>query len=197
MLTATKKHMWTRNLADKPDRQLIDAIIADGDEGAFRELYRRHTPRLHQLLLRLLGGVEQDAEDVVQETWVRAVENAAKFEWKSSFPSWLTGIGINRAKEVLRKRNRRPMFELTEVMEPKAPVVPVGERIDLERALALLPDGYRTVLVLHDVEGFRHDEIAAQLGIAAGTSKSQLFHARRYVRALLEPAQEVTNEQRI
>jgi RNA polymerase sigma-70 factor, ECF subfamily len=189
--------MWKRSLADKTDRQLIDAIVADGDEPAFRELYRRHTPRLHQLLLRLLGGIEQDAEDVVQETWVRAVENAARFEWKSSFPSWLTGIGINRAKEVLRKRNRRPMFELTEGMEPKAPVAPVGERIDLERALALLPDGYRTVLVLHDVEGFRHDEIAAQLGIAAGTSKSQLFHARRYVRALLEPAAEVGNEQRI
>lgn len=183
-------------LAEKTDRELIGAIIGDGDEGAFRELYRRHTPRLHQLLLRLLGGVEQDAEDVVQETWVRAVENATRFEWKSSFPSWLTGIGINRAKELLRRRSRRPMFDLSEQMEPKAPVVPVGERIDLERALALLPDGYRTVLVLHDVEGFRHEEIAERLGIAAGTSKSQLFHARRYVRALLEPVEEVGNEQR-
>lgn len=188
--------MWKRSLAEKADRELVDAITADGDEAAFRELYRRHTPRLHQLLLRLLGGIEQDAEDVVQETWVRAVENATKFQWKSSFASWLTGIGINRAKEVLRKRGRWPMFEMTEPLEPKVPVAPVGERIDLERALALLPDGYRTVLVLHDVEGFRHDEIAAQLGIAAGTSKSQLFHARRYVRALLEPA-EVSNEQRI
>lgn len=179
------------------DRQLVESIIASGDEVAFRELYRRHTPRLYQLLVRMLGGLEQDAEDVVQETWVRAVENASKFEWKSSFPSWLTGIGINRARELLRKRSRRPMFDLTEQSEPRTPVVPVGERVDLERALALLPDGYRTVLVLHDVEGFRHEEIAAQLGIATGTSKSQLFHARRHVRALLEPTGEVGNEQRV
>jgi RNA polymerase sigma-70 factor (ECF subfamily) len=179
------------------DRQLVDAIIASGDEVAFRELYRRHTPRLYQLLVRMLGGLEQDAEDVVQEAWVRAVENASKFEWKSSFPSWLTGIGINRARELLRKRSRRPMFDLTEQSEPRSAVVPVGERVDLERALALLPDGYRTVLVLHDVEGFRHEEIAAQLGIATGTSKSQLFHARRHVRALLEPTEEVGNEQRV
>jgi RNA polymerase sigma-70 factor (ECF subfamily) len=177
------------------DRDLIALILADGDETAFRELYRRHTPRLHQLLLRMLGGVQQDAEDVVQETWVRAIEGAAKFEWKSSFPSWLSGIGINRAKELLRRRNRRPMFDLTEQLEPRAPVVPMGERIDLERALELLPDGYRTVLVLHDVEGYRHEEIAERLGIAAGTSKSQLFHARRYVRALLEPVKEIGNEQ--
>jgi RNA polymerase sigma-70 factor, ECF subfamily len=188
--------MPKRSLADVTDRTLVDAIVADGDESAFRELYGRHTPRLNQLLLRVLGGVEQDAEDVVQETWVRAVEGACRFEWKSSFPSWLTGIGLNRARELLRRRSRRPMFELSEQSEPRAPVAPVGERIDLERALALLPVGYRTVLVLHDVEGYRHEEIAQRLGIAAGTSKSQLFHARRYVRALLEPTHEVGNEQR-
>lgn len=180
--------------AQPSDRDLINVILRDGDERAFRELYRRHTPRLHQLLLRLLG-VEQDAEDVVQETWVRAVEGAAKFEWKSSFSSWLCGIGINRARESLRRRNRRPMFDLTEQLEPRVPAAPVGERIDLERALQLLPDGYRSVLVLHDVEGYRHEEIAQRLGIAAGTSKSQLFHARRYIRALLEPAKEIGNEQ--
>ncbi|HSL70694.1 MAG TPA: RNA polymerase sigma factor [Longimicrobiales bacterium] len=146
-------------------------------------------------MLRLLGGMDQDAEDVVQETWVRAVEGAARFEWKSSFPSWLTGIGINRAKELLRRRNQRPMFDLTEQNLPRAPIAPLGERIDLERALALLPHGYRTVLVLHDIEGYRHEEIAERLGIATGTSKSQLFHARRYLRALLEPVTGVRNEQ--
>jgi RNA polymerase sigma-70 factor (ECF subfamily) len=189
--------MRKRSLAEATDRVLVDAVVAEGDESAFRELYRRHTPKLNQLLLRMLGGVEQDAEDVVQETWVRAVEGARKFEWKSSFPSWLIGIGINRARELLRRRSRRPLFDLTEQCEPRAPVTPVGERIDLERALALLPVGYRTVLVLHDLEGYRHEEIAERLGIAAGTSKSQLFHARRYVRALLEPALEVRHEQRV
>jgi RNA polymerase sigma-70 factor, ECF subfamily len=187
--------MNKRALPEATDRDLVRALLEDGDEPSFRELYRRHTPRLYQLILRMVGGVEQDAEDVVQETWVRAADGAKRFEWKSSFPSWLTGIGINRAKELLRRRNRRPMFDLTEQSEPRAPTAPVGERVDLERALALLPDGYRTVLVLHDVEGYRHEEIAERLGIATGTSKSQLFHARRYVRALLEPAGEVGNEQ--
>jgi RNA polymerase sigma-70 factor (ECF subfamily) len=145
--------MSKRALPDATDRDLVRALLEDGDEPSFRELYRRHTPRLYQLIMRMVGGVEQDAEDVVQETWVRAAEGAKRFEWKSSFPSWLTGIGINRAKELLRRRNRRPMFDLTEQSEPRAPTAPVGERVDLERALALLPDGYRTVLVLHDVEG--------------------------------------------
>ena len=184
-----------RNAAAAPDRELVDAIIADGDETAFRELYRRHTPRLYQLVLRFVGGFEQDAEDVVQEAWIRAVDGASGFEWKSSFPSWLTGIALNRARELLRKRSKRSTLELTEVMEPSAAPVTIGEKIDIERALALLPDGYRTVLVLHDIEGLRHEEIAERLGIAAGTSKSQLFHARRYVRSLLEPTGRL-NEQR-
>lgn len=98
-------------------------------------------------MLRLVDS-EQDAEDIVQEAWIRAAEAAAGFQWESGFGTWLTGIAINR-----------------------------------------LPVGYRTVLVLHDLEGFRHEEIAEQLGIALGTSKSQLFHARRCVRALLEPSE--------
>ena len=177
------------------DRELVEAVVVNGDERAFRELYRRHTPRLYQLILRLTGS-EHDAEDVVQEAWIRATEAAANFRWESGFGTWLTGIAINRFKELLRKRNRWPALGLEQVAEPESRPERVGERIDLERALSLLPIGYRTILVLHDVEGFRHEEIAEQLGIAAGTSKSQLFHARRYVRALLEPTR-VQNEQRV
>ncbi|HEX6066259.1 MAG TPA: sigma-70 family RNA polymerase sigma factor [Longimicrobiales bacterium] len=177
------------------DRELVEAVVVNGDELAFRELYRRHTPRLYQLILRLAGS-EHDAEDLVQEAWIRATEAAANFRWESGFATWLTGIAINRFKELLRKRNRWPALGLEQVAEPESRPERVGERIDLERALSLLPIGYRTILVLHDVEGFRHEEIAEQLGIAAGTSKSQLFHARRYVRALLEPTR-VQNEQRV
>jgi RNA polymerase sigma factor (sigma-70 family) len=177
------------------DRELVDLVVIDGDERAFRELYRRHTPRLYQLVLRLVG-TDQDAEDVVQEAWIRATEAAANFRWESSFGTWLTGIAINRFKELLRKRNRWPSMALEQIAEPESKPERVGERIDLERALSLLPVGYRTVLVLHDLEGYRHEEIAEQLGIAAGTSKSQLFHARRYVRTLLEPPK-VLNEQRV
>jgi RNA polymerase sigma-70 factor, ECF subfamily len=177
------------------DRELVEAVVIDGDERAFRELYRRHTPRLYQLVLRLVES-EQDAEDVVQEAWIRATEAAGNFRWESGFGTWLTGIAINRFRELLRKRNRWPVLGLEAIAEPESKPERVGERIDLERALSMLPVGYRTVLVLHDLEGYRHEEIAEQLGIAAGTSKSQLFHARRYVRTLLEPVG-AQNEQRV
>jgi RNA polymerase sigma-70 factor, ECF subfamily len=175
-------------LKTQSDRELVEAVVTAQDELAFRELYRRHTPRLYQLVLRLVGS-EQDAEDVVQEAWIRATEAAANFRWESGFNTWLTGIAINRFRELLRKRNRWPSLALEQVAEPEARPDSAGERVDLERALSLLPLGYRTVLVLHDLEGYRHEEIADQLGIAPGTSKSQLFHARRYVRALLEPTE--------
>jgi RNA polymerase sigma-70 factor (ECF subfamily) len=187
--------MLKQPLPTLTDRELVQAVVVDGDERAFRELYRRHTPRLYQLILRLVGN-EHDAEDVVQEAWIRAAEAAGNFRWESGFATWLTGIAINRFKELLRKRNRWPALALDEVIEPVSRPEALNERVDLERALGMLPVGYRTILLLHDVEGFRHEEIAQQLGIAAGTSKSQLFHARRYVRALLEPSK-VQNEQRV
>lgn len=180
-------------LPAQTDRELVEAVVIDGDERAFRELYRRHTPRLYQLILRLTG-CEQDAEDIVQETWIKATQAAVNFRWESAFGTWLTGIAVNRFKELLRRQNRWPAFHLDQVAEPTARTEGVNERIDLEKALRLMPEGYRTVLVLHDMEGYRHEEIADQLGIAAGTSKSQLFHARRFVRALLEPTM-VQNEQ--
>lgn len=170
------------------DRELVEAVVIGGDEAAFRALYHRHTPRLYRLILRLAGS-EQDAEDVVQEAWIRATEAAANFRWESGFATWLTGIALNRFRELLRKHNRWPSVGLETVTEPESRPEHVGERVDLEKALSLLPLGYRTVLVLHDLEGYRHEEIAEQLGIAPGTSKSQLFHARRYVRALLEPSE--------
>jgi len=172
-------------MLDSDDRILAEAVVA-GDELAFRQLYGRHTPRLYCLVLRLLGGVEADAEDVVQEAWIRATDRLDSFRWEASFGSWLSAIGLNVARELLRKRTRRREDEWDGESEV-APPRPLErlEPVDLERALARLPDGYRTVLVLHDVEGFRHDEIAEQLGIAPGTSKSQLFHARRAMRVLL------------
>ena len=178
--------MPKQSLLELTDRELVENIVLNGDEQAFRTLYRRHTPRLYQLVFRLAES-EQDAEDIVQEAWIRAAEAAVNFRWESGFPTWLTGIAINRFKELLRKRNRWPSLGLDQIAEPESRNEHVGERIDLERALRLLPIGYRTVLVLHDLEGYRHEEIAEQLGIAPGTSKSQLFHARRYVRTLLEP----------
>jgi RNA polymerase sigma-70 factor (ECF subfamily) len=173
--------------APAPDRELADALLQRRDEKAFRELYRRHTPRLFQVVLRVLGGDEQDAEDVVQETWIRATERLADFRWEAAFATWLTGIGLNVARGLLRRRGRWEA-DPESVPEPWRAPPALGERIDLERALELLPAGYRAVLVLHDVEGYTHEEIAAMLGVVPGTSKSQLSCARRAMRSLLEPA---------
>lgn len=163
------------------DRDLA-ALVLEGDEAAFRELYRKHTPRLLALVLRFLGGNEPDAEDVVQEAWVRATERLGQFRWEAAFGSWLSAIALNLARESIRKHGRRREVEWPE--EEPAAVEPLSrlETADLERAIAGLPTGYRTVLVLHDVEGYRHEEIAGMLGVTVGTSKSQLFHARRAVR---------------
>jgi RNA polymerase sigma-70 factor (ECF subfamily) len=171
----------------EPDRELAVRVLA-GDEPAFRELYERHTPRLFQLALRLVGGDTAQAEDVVQDTWIKATEKLDTFRWESAFGTWLGAIGINVAREATRRHGRRHEVEWDDGVEPPA-AAPLErlEPVDLERAIATLPDGYRAVLVLHDVEGYTHEEIAAQLGVAVGTTKSQLFWARRAIRAQLAP----------
>jgi RNA polymerase sigma-70 factor, ECF subfamily len=176
-----------------PDRALVEAVSRDGNEMAFRELYRRHTPRLYPLVLRVVGGAEMDAEDVVQEAWIRATGAMRRFRGDSSFSTWLTAIALNAARDHLRRRGRWGTTEDVTEVEIPVPAAPHGQRMDLERAISLLPPGCRTVLVLHDVEGFTHEEIAKQLGIAVGTSKSQLFAARRAARTLLAGSMETSH----
>jgi RNA polymerase sigma-70 factor (ECF subfamily) len=160
------------------DRELVERFVQQRDEEAFRLLFRRHTPRLYAIALRLLAQRTAEAEDAVQAAWQRA---------SARFATWLTAIVINCARERLRSRTWNVEAPLEgEFRGHERP--PGAATIDLERAIAALPDGYREVLVLHDVEGMTHTEISAHLGIAAGTSKSQLFHARRRVRALLSPS---------
>jgi len=168
------------------ERALAERALG-GDELAFRQLYRRHTPRLYQLVRRLLGGHDADAEDAVQDTWLKATERLGDFRWECAFGTWLCAIGLNVAREQMRRRTRRPEVEWPEGHEPAhGPQLARVDVMDLERAIAELPDGYRTVLVLHDVEGYTHEEIAAELGITAGGSKSQLFKARAKLRTLLK-----------
>lgn len=183
--------MKRSRLADTPDRELAGALEAAGDEAAFRELYRRHTPRLYMFVLRMMGGVETEAEDVVQDTWVRAVERLSDFRWEARLSTWLIGIGANCCRDRLRKAGRQRDVGLEQGEHLGAPGRGEAElRIDLERAIALLPAGYREVLLMHDVEGLTHPEIGERLGIAEGTSKSQLFFARRTMRRLLSGAGE-------
>jgi RNA polymerase sigma-70 factor (ECF subfamily) len=173
------------DLREEPDRRLAERVLG-GDEAAFRSLYRRHTPRLLQVALRLLAGDETEAEDVVQETWITAVEKLGGFRWEAELGTWLHAIGVNAARNALRRRGRRREVDWPADDEPGAAPPPEHvEPLDLERAIAALPAGYRTVFVLHDVEDLTHEQIAEQLGVTPGTTKSQLFRARRAVRALL------------
>ena len=166
------------------DKALAERVLQDGDEVAFRDLYRRHTPPVYQFVLRLTGGNEVETEDILQEAWLRAAKGLGEFRWESAFRSWLTGIALNRVREMARKK-KRSLVEVDGEWEIPDRVLDPGHRIDLERAMELLPPGFRTVLVLHDVEGFTHREIGEQLGITDGTSKSQLHGARRAMRRLI------------
>ena len=164
---------------------------ASGDEAAFRTLYRRHTPALYRLALRLGGGDEPWAEELVQRAWIRAVEGLGGFGWRSTLSDL-----ARRHRRQLRPGalargapRRRPGRRRSARRARGAALVAAGheDRIDLERAIERLPAGYRQVFVLHDVEGYTHEEIGGLLGIEAGTSKSQLSHARRRLRASLDP----------
>jgi RNA polymerase sigma-70 factor (ECF subfamily) len=174
-------------VVDAEDRRLAGAVAESGDEAAFRALYHRHTPALYRLALRLGGGDESWAEELVQRAWIRAVEGLGGFAWRSAFRTWLSGIAVNCAREQWRVSRASPEVEWSSD-SAAAPAGDPGLRVDLERAIGRLPQGYRQVFVLHDVEGYTHEEIAGMLGIEPGTSKSQLFQARRQLRGLLSPA---------
>lgn len=164
------------------DDVLIRRFLA-GDEAAFRSLYRRHAPRLRMTIVRLLGSRRDDADDVVQEAWVAACRALHRFRGESRFSTWLAAIAIRAARR--RLDWRLDAIELDDALA--APGTPPGQGMDLARALESLSDGYRSVVVLHDVEGYTHEEIAALLGIAVGTSRSTLTRGRRMLRRLLSP----------
>jgi RNA polymerase sigma-70 factor (ECF subfamily) len=167
------------------DRELVAEFLATRSEQAFRRLYRRHASAVYALLLRLTAGDAARAEDCLQDAWLRAVAGLERFAWRSSLRTWIRGIAINCWREGWREDRRAPL-RLVEETEPEVPAaISPLDAIALERAIARLPDGYRAVLVLHDVEGFTHEEIAEALGIVPGTSKSQLARARAAVRRSL------------
>jgi RNA polymerase sigma-70 factor, ECF subfamily len=161
------------------DRHDVATVIASRDDAAFRRLYARHTPALYALARRLMGGRTDDADDIVQEVWLRAVPKFAVFAWDSSVRTWLAAFALNCCRERWRERGESLLTDDL-MMSGAVPDLPL--RLDLERALAALPVGYRAVVVLHDIEGYTHEEIATKLGVEVGTSKSQLSRARRALR---------------
>ena len=152
-----------------------------GGEDAFRALYRAHTPALYAMALRLTGSDQSEAEDLVQETWVRATRKMSAFRGESALRTWLCGVLVNVRRERVRSAWR--MVGTLDV-EPATPARD-DTAFDLERAIAALPDGARDIFVLHDVYGYAHREIAELLGVVEGTSKSQLARARMLLRATL------------
>ena len=161
-----------------------------GDAGAVRALYQRHAQRVYAVVRRLAGD-DMLAEDWAQEAWVRAIRALPAFRGESRFTTWLHRIAVNSALHGRRSRERRAGRESP--IDDSFSVRPVAEntvlRLRLEKAMERLPDGMRRVLVLHDVEGYTHEEIGEMLGINPGTCKSQLFKARAKMRAMLsEPA---------
>jgi RNA polymerase sigma-70 factor, ECF subfamily len=166
------------------DRVLIRDFRQSRREEPFRALYRRHTPSIYAMAVRMCAD---EADEIVQEAWVRAVEAIHRFRGDSSFRTWLTSITINCARETIRRRRRIHEAMSDQAMD-RRPTDSAGEGIDIERAIAALPDGYREVLVLYDVHGYSHREIGELLGIAEGTCKSQLSRARRAVRLALGDA---------
>ena len=166
------------------DDTLIARFLARRDERAFLAVYHRHTPVIYRVARRMTGDTI-GSEDIVQETWIRAIEGIAGFRGNSSLRTWLVAISCNIVRE--RRRASYPVDRDIPLpadgiaMRPEDP----ARRLDLERALEALPVGYRDVIVLHDIEGFTHAECAALLGIEESTSRSQLHHARRTMRAII------------
>ncbi len=160
-----------------------------GDQTAFRELYREHAGRVYALCLRLTGDA-RDAEERTQDVFVRLWDKLRSFRGDSAFSSWLHRLAVNVVLNERRTTSRRDR-RVTSAEDPDGVVgaqhaAPLHPDIDLERAIAELPDGAREVFVLFDIEGYGHGEIAALVGIAEGTSKAQLFRARRLLREKLE-----------
>jgi RNA polymerase sigma-70 factor, ECF subfamily len=164
------------------DLALVERFLRGRGEDAFRALYRAHTPALYALAVRLAGGDRADAEDLVQESWVRALTALRTFRAQSALRSWLCGVLVNVHRGRIRADWR--IVDAPDV-EPLADTTGRDDAIDLERAIAALPEGARDVYVLHDVHGYTHREIAELMGIVEGTSKSQLNRARSLLRSSL------------
>jgi RNA polymerase sigma-70 factor (ECF subfamily) len=191
---------WQLSNIDAPARKLSQAATdyelaqsaSSGDISAFELLYERHNRRVYSLCLRMTQNASE-AEDLAQEVFIQLFRKIGSFRGESAFTTWLHRLTVNQVLMHFRKRGVR-MEQTTEDGETPVQIVhgtenplqmPVVDRIALDKAISQLPPGYRTVFILHDVEGHEHEEIARMLGCSVGTSKSQLHKARMKLRMLL------------
>ncbi|MGH7603646.1 MAG: RNA polymerase sigma factor [Gemmatimonadaceae bacterium] len=161
-----------------------------GDVDAFEALYREHSPRIYALCLRLMAGNITDATDLMQDAFIRAWRRLSTFRGECAFASWLHRLVVNVMLENARGERRRDArvlsIEDTSRLPGAARSSGIELKMDMDEAIASLPKGARVAFVLHDVEGYQHQEIAQQLGISVGTVKAQLHRARRLLRDRLE-----------
>ncbi|HKS40867.1 MAG TPA: RNA polymerase sigma factor [Blastocatellia bacterium] len=186
IMTATAERSQTLS-----DLELARRAAA-GDTAAFEQLYAQHHRRVYSLCLRMLGNASQ-AEDMTQEAFLQVYKKIGSFRGDSAFTTWLHRLTVNQVLMHFRKRGVKLEHtseegDFTNVVE--TPIqstrrISMVDRLALEKAISELPPGYRTVFVLHDVEGYEHEEIANLLGVSIGTSKSQLHKARMRLRELL------------
>ncbi len=163
------------------------ALAASGDTHAFERLYRTHAARVHSLVRRMLS--DDEADEVTQDVFVRVWQKLGTFRGESAFGTWLHRLAVNvvlarRAELGTRRKRYYDDDARLELVSANRPAPELS--MDFEQALARLPEGARQIFVLHDVEGYRHEEIAGMLGLAAGTSKSQLHRARMALRQHLD-----------
>lgn len=168
---------------------LLEQHRAEPTEPSFHLLYQACTPRLYGFALRLARGDAEEASDLVQETWLRALTRLDRYRSGCSVAAWLNGFVLNCWRETRRNRARLLIGPTPDGPAARDTADAWLDRIALSRAVDALADGYREVLLLHDVEGHTHEEIADLLGVTVGTSKSQLSRARRALRAQLAPHQ--------
>jgi RNA polymerase sigma-70 factor (ECF subfamily) len=178
--------------ATRSDDYLLAQRVARGDMEAFEELYKLHHRRVYCLCLRMTSNASE-AEDLTQDVFVHLFRKIGGFRGEATFTTWLHRLTVNQVLMHFRRNKKRKTQSSDDVEAPlespsgaeMAGRMPVHDQIALADALAKLSPGYRTVLILHDVEGYEHEEIARQLGCATGTSKSQLHKARMRLRKLL------------
>lgn len=169
-------------------------LAADGDLAAFELIYQRYNRRTYSLCLRMTAS-QTEAEDLTQEVFIQLFRKIGSFRGDSAFSTWLHRLTVNQVLMHFRRRSVKnektsedgEMPEQTVVGSTNPNKMQVVDRIALKNAIAELPKGYKNVFVLHDIEGFEHEEVARRLGISVGTSKSQLHKARLKLRGLLVP----------
>lgn len=166
------------------------ALAAGGDVRAFERLYRANLPKVHSLVRRMTGG--RDADELTQDVFVRVWQKLGSFRGDAAFATWLHRLAVNVVierfrTETTRRRRHHDGEEIFDTL-PALATRSGDIAMDFESALAKLPDGAREIFVLHDVQGYKHHEIATMLEISAGTSKAQLHRARMILRRHLSPA---------